>query len=83
MKTHTFFILATGNTSLTLFKTSIYIGLLILYFVLTSGIVFFIYIIGHGPYSHMYDGVFVPLTNPESTWTVSMKHCVCYEIMCR
>ena len=28
----------------------------------------------------MYDGVFVPLTNPESTWTVSMKHCVCYEI---
>ena len=36
-----------------------------------------IHLLGHGPFSHMFDGVFIPAVMPGSKWHV----CVCVYIM--
>uniref|UniRef100_A0A8C6WMW0 HD domain-containing protein n=1 Tax=Neogobius melanostomus TaxID=47308 RepID=A0A8C6WMW0_9GOBI len=35
--------------------------------------------LGHGPFSHMFDGMFIPKARPDRQWKVKDRHdCICY-----
>ena len=43
-------------------------------FNLTLKIYIFLFVVGHGPFSHMFDSLFIPFARPDTDWKVNSLH---------